>query len=111
MRAVSSTGYPPVPNVFKVCSFGTFGRGAVAKIMYTVYVLKDKNGKLYKGVTNNLTRRLKEHYSGHTITTKRMVSFQVVYQEQYATFDEARNREKYFKTAAGRRFLKYKIKI
>lgn len=78
--------------------------------MYTVYVLQDKNGKHYKGVTNDLNRRLKEHRSGQTITTSKMgKDMRVVYKEDYPTFEEARKREKYLKSAAGRRFLKYKI--
>jgi putative endonuclease len=77
--------------------------------MYVVYVLKDKKDKLYKGLTNNLARRLGEHKSGHTKTTSNMQDLRVVYTEEYLTFEEARAREKYFKTAAGRRFLKLRI--
>lgn len=69
----------------------------------------DQNGKKYKGVTNNLQRRLKEHLLGHTITTSRMNCLRVVYTEIFGTFIEARAREVYFKTAAGRRFLKIKL--
>ncbi len=78
--------------------------------MYTVYVLKDNAGKLYKGMTNNLERRLKEHGGGNTITTSRMNDLHLVYQERFNSFKEARERELYFKTAAGRRFLKKNIK-
>jgi predicted GIY-YIG superfamily endonuclease len=35
-----------------------------------------------------------------------MKGLRLVYTEEFATFEEARQREKYFKTAAGRRFLK-----
>ena len=77
--------------------------------MYNVYVLKDENGKLYKGMTNNLKRRLIEHRSGKTITTSRMKNFTVIYNEEYEDFRTARKRELYFKSAAGRRFLKKKI--
>ena len=77
--------------------------------MYTVYVLKDKKDKLYKGVTNNLVRRLKEHIGGHTFTTSRMEDLSVIYKEEYDTFKQARIRELYLKSAAGRRFLKTKI--
>ncbi|MFA5000907.1 MAG: GIY-YIG nuclease family protein [Candidatus Paceibacterota bacterium] len=77
--------------------------------MFTVYVLKDISGKLYKGMTNNLERRLKEHRSGHTITTSKMKEFSVVYTENYDNFAEAREKEVYLKSAAGRRFLKDKI--
>ena len=73
--------------------------------MYTIYVLKDIHGKLYKGCTNNLERRLKEHKSGGTVTTSRMTGITVVYKEEFDIFSEARKRELYFKSAAGRKFL------
>jgi len=77
--------------------------------MYTVYVLQDKSGKLYKGLTNNLKRRLAEHKRGKTITTRKMNGLEVIYTEEFKMASEARKREKYFKTAAGRRFLKSKL--
>ncbi|HEV7449536.1 MAG TPA: GIY-YIG nuclease family protein [Candidatus Paceibacterota bacterium] len=73
---------------------------------YTAYVLQDRKGKRYKGVTSDLSRRLKDHSRGKTLTTSRMSELQVVYSEQFDTFTEARRREVYFKSAAGRRFLK-----
>ena len=76
---------------------------------YTVYILKSENGKLYKGLTNNLTRRLVEHRNGKTITTSKMGELTVVYTEKFDNFNNARKRELYFKSAAGRRFLKNKI--
>ncbi len=79
--------------------------------MYTVYVLRDKIGKLYKGLTNNLKRRMKEHESGHTITTSKMAGILVVYMEEYPDFETARKRELYLKSAAGRRFLKDKLPL
>ena len=77
--------------------------------MYTVYILKDENGKFYKGLANNLSRRLKEHRSGHTRTTSRMNNLSVVYTEEYQDLATARRRELYLKSAAGRRFLKNKV--
>ena len=79
--------------------------------MYTVYVLRDSKGTLYKGVTNNLHRRLLEHKSGHTITTSRMSDLSVIYTEECSDAETARNREKYFKSPAGRRFLKKVINL
>lgn len=75
-------------------------------IMYTVYVLRDVAGKLYKGMTNDLERRLSEHKSGHTLSTRGLRNLTVVYTEEYDSFERAREREVYLKTAAGRRFLK-----
>jgi len=77
--------------------------------MYIVYVLRDKDNKFYKGVTNNLSRRLKEHRGKHTTTTSRMSDLSVVYTEKYSSFEIARERELYLKSAAGRRFIKKKI--
>ena len=37
--------------------------------MYTVYVLQDEEGHFYKGMTNDLVRRLAEHRRGKTRTT------------------------------------------
>ena len=77
--------------------------------MYTVYIIKSKDGKLYKGMTNNLERRFKEHQSGQTKTTRNMSGIKIAYTENFTNFEEARKRELYFKTAAGRRFLKNKM--
>ncbi len=77
--------------------------------MYTVYVLQDDSGKLYKGMTSDLNRRFAEHSRGKTKTTSKMKDIFVVYTEEYVTRLEARAREKYLKTAAGRRFLKKKL--
>ncbi|HEY4506112.1 MAG TPA: GIY-YIG nuclease family protein [Candidatus Paceibacterota bacterium] len=74
--------------------------------MYTVYVLRDSMGRLYKGLTNNLQRRLQEHRSGQTKSTSHMGDLRVVYTEEFKEFAVARSREVYLKTAAGRRFLK-----
>ncbi|HEY4480231.1 MAG TPA: GIY-YIG nuclease family protein [Candidatus Paceibacterota bacterium] len=76
---------------------------------YWVYVLRDDKGKFYKGMTNNLERRLKEHKNKHTITTARMGNISLAYQEEFDSFNEARKRELYFKSSAGRRFLKNKL--
>ena len=61
--------------------------------MYTVYVLKDSLGKFYKGMTKNLSRRLSEHKSGHTKSTKQLKNPEVVYTEEYDNLRQARERE------------------
>ena len=58
--------------------------------MYTVYVIKSKDGKLYKGMTNNLERRFKEHQSGQTKTTRKMNDIKIVYTENFTNFEEAK---------------------
>jgi len=77
--------------------------------MFIVYVLEDETGRFYKGVTNNLEKRLREHKCGHTRTTSRMRGLKVVYKEKFSNFNEARKREVYLKTGAGRKFLKKQL--
>ena len=63
----------------------------------------------YKGHCQNLEQRLKEHNSGMTLSIRPYIPFRIVYFERFISLEEAIQREKYFKTAAGRRFLKSKI--
>lgn len=97
--ALSSFGTRPYRTVRS-------GGERLKNMEWVVYVLKDADNKFYKGMTSNLSRRISEHKSGHTKTTARMRLIEVVYSEKFDTFDEARRRELYFKSAAGRRFLK-----
>lgn len=76
---------------------------------FFVYVLQDKNGKLYKGMTSNLVRRLNEYKRGKTKTTRKMQDVNLVYSESCENREEARKRELYLKSAAGRRFLKKEL--
>ena len=75
--------------------------------MFYAYVLKSLNHDYYyKGHCENLEVRLKQHNSGMTESIKPYIPFQVAYFEKFETLEEAIKREKYFKSAAGRRFLK-----
>lgn len=75
--------------------------------MSFVYVLKSLSvNKSYVGSTNNLSRRLKEHEKGQSGFTKKFLPWKLIYTEDYATLADARKREKYLKSAAGRKFLK-----
>ena len=74
--------------------------------MFYAYVLKSiESDFFYKGHCENLEIRLQQHNSGETESIKHYLPFYVVYFEVFSTRAEAIKREKYFKTAAGRRFL------
>ena len=78
--------------------------------IYYVYVLISINfDKSYIGFTNNLERRLKEHNRGTSKYTRIYKPWEIIYFEKFETREEAREREKYFKSAAGRKLLKNKI--
>jgi putative endonuclease len=65
--------------------------------MYYIYLLRDRNGKLYIGFTNNIKRRLREHLSKRTFTTKKMDNPKLVYYEVYDNEDRAIERERKLK--------------
>lgn len=74
---------------------------------YFVYILESEiDGRLYKGQTTNIDKRIKEHNSGKTKSTKGYMPWKLLYFEIFETRDEAVLREKYFKTGSGREFLK-----
>jgi putative endonuclease len=75
-------------------------------MFYTYVVRSTDTGYLYKGHCENLEKRLKQHNSGMTQSIRKYAPFELVYFEEFSTREEAVRREKYFKTAAGRRFLK-----
>ena len=51
----------------------------------------------YTGITNNLTRRVKEHTLGSNPFTKNRISIKLVYSESFQTRKEAAKREKEIK--------------
>ncbi|OFZ53300.1 MAG: endonuclease [Bacteroidetes bacterium RIFCSPHIGHO2_02_FULL_44_7] len=74
--------------------------------MFVVYVLKSSaTEKSYVGMTTDINRRLKEHNAGKHFYTRRHIPWVVVRTESLPGREEARARERYLKSAAGRRFL------
>ncbi|MDH5475277.1 MAG: GIY-YIG nuclease family protein [Cyclobacteriaceae bacterium] len=75
-------------------------------VFYTYILKSKKTGKYYKGHTSDLSIRLDQHNKGKTKSTKSGIPWSVVYYERYSSREEAILREKYFKTASGRRYIK-----
>ncbi|MFH0805207.1 MAG: GIY-YIG nuclease family protein [Patescibacteria group bacterium] len=71
----------------------------------SVYILRDSTGRLYVGSTSNLNRRLLQHQSGHTQTTRRMVAPQLVFSQEFASLSEARAIERKLKSWKRKDFL------
>jgi putative endonuclease len=77
-----------------------------AQATFFVYVLRSlADGDRYVGLSTDVPRRVEEHNIGRVKSTKARVPFVLLYQESFDTRMEGRTREKYFKTAAGRRWL------
>jgi putative endonuclease len=79
--------------------------------MYYVYVLRSgKDGRFYTGCTGNLKKRLGEHNDGKGRSTSYRVPFELVYYEASRNPSDALRRERYLKSAYGKRYIKNRLK-
>ena len=75
--------------------------------MITVYVIESiKDSTCYTGMAKDAVARLKEHNAGKNRFTKGHMPWRIIYTEQHLSWTEARPREKYLKTYAGKVWLK-----
>ncbi|OGY87470.1 MAG: hypothetical protein A2233_00970 [Candidatus Kerfeldbacteria bacterium RIFOXYA2_FULL_38_24] len=75
--------------------------------MNYIYILfSNKDKRTYVGSTTDLNRRLSEHQTGKVKATKYRRPLILIYYEKYVSLKEARKREKYLKSSAGRKFIK-----
>lgn len=78
---------------------------------YYIYILQsEKDSKFYTGYTCNLRERIKIHNDGKVPSTKNRIPFKLVYFEGCVNQQDATHREKYLKTAWGKRYLKTRLK-
>ncbi|OGM97650.1 MAG: hypothetical protein A2735_03530 [Candidatus Yanofskybacteria bacterium RIFCSPHIGHO2_01_FULL_41_21] len=78
--------------------------------MYYVYILFSiKDRQLYTGYTNNLERRMREHFSGKNIATRNRIPLKLIYYETYLKWSDAKRRESYLKGGNGRAQLKIQL--
>ncbi len=83
------------------------GQG-VAKIMFYVYILSsEKCKRLYKGLTSDLQRRVREHNSGHVSSTKGYQPWTLVYYEAFTNKKDAEIEERFLKSGKGRQRLQF----
>lgn len=69
-----------------------------------------KDNQNYVGYTTNIQRRIKEHNNGLVISTRKRRPLTLVYWEGCLNRQDATTREKYLKTAWGKRYIKNRIK-
>ncbi len=76
-----------------------------------VYVLRSlTDQQFYVGLTSDLTARLRMHNAGLVTSTKLRAPFELVYWEGCLNRSDAAHREKYLKTAWGKRYLKARLR-
>lgn len=75
--------------------------------MYFIYVLQSlKDQRTYVGYTDNVEKRLTKHNKGYVRSTKHRIPLRLLFTEVFLTSKEAKKRELYWKSGAGRRKLK-----
>ena len=75
--------------------------------LVTVYVIESLTDQTwYTGMASDILNRLQEHNSGKNRFTKGHLPWKIIYTELHKNWEEARKREKYLKTAGGKRWLK-----
>lgn len=74
---------------------------------YIIYLLiNERKNKTYVGYSKNLQNRISQHRSRQVNRTKNFGKFTYLVLEEVNSVADARKREKYWKSAAGRKRLK-----
>src|SRR3989338_3276777 len=77
------------------------------KHMFFVYILQSlQSGEFYKGLTDNIDRRINEHLNGKVNSTRLRLPLKLVHVEICITRGQARKMEKFFKSGYGREIIK-----
>ncbi|MBI3869124.1 MAG: GIY-YIG nuclease family protein [Verrucomicrobia bacterium] len=72
-----------------------------------MYVLQSSTSQLYVGISKDLDRRIKEHHRRQSPSVKRLEGDLIeIYREEFASYAQARKREVYLKSGAGRAWLR-----
>ncbi len=75
--------------------------------MYYIYFLINEfKNKTYTGFTRDLNKRIKEHHNKKVRSTRNFGNFSRFILEEVENLAQARIREKYWKSCAGRKKLK-----
>jgi len=72
--------------------------------MFYVYIIKNKKNEKYTGCTINLKRRLHEHNTNQTISTKNNGDYRIVWYCAFIDKGKAFVFEKYLKSSSGGAF-------
>jgi putative endonuclease len=72
--------------------------------------MSEMDKDLYVGFTKDLKKRFDEHQKGLVASTIHRRPLKIVYYEACLNKNDALNREKYFKTGFGRKFLRNRLR-
>ncbi len=78
---------------------------------YYVYILHNKHKNfIYIGYTEDLKKRVKDHNSGYSLSTKAYIPLELIHYEAYRNIKDAKRREKYLKLNKGKTTLMTMLK-
>ena len=72
---------------------------------YVYLLVSLKDYKTYIGSTDNLERRISQHFNGLVSSTRNRLPLKLIYYEEFSSIDEACKKEKYYKGCSGRKKL------
>lgn len=75
-------------------------------MFYIYFLISEFNNKTYVGFTNDIKRRIDEHFKKENKYTKNFGNFKYTILEKVDSLELARKREKHWKSCAGRKKLK-----
>jgi putative endonuclease len=83
----------------------------IQPLPFCTYILfSEKDKMLYIGFSSNLANRIIKHNSGGVKSTAYRRLLKLIFCEFYLFEKDARNREKYFKTTAGKKAIKLMLR-
>ena len=74
--------------------------------MWVYAIQSAKDGRIYVGMTEDVNKRLIQHNSGKTKSTKGFIPWELIYTEETIDRNSARKRELFLKGGSGKKFLK-----
>ena len=74
-------------------------------MVYSVYILRNTEGRLYIGQTSNMELRLRQHNEGKAFWTKGRGPWQLIHSENFTTRSAAMTQERRLKALKSKRTL------
>jgi len=82
----------------------------ITRYYYTYVLQSEKDNDFYVGFTDNIRKRINEHNKGKVPSTKNRLPMKLLYYESCLDQDDAIRREKYLKSAWGKRYLRNRLR-
>ncbi|OGG51491.1 hypothetical protein A3C18_02835 [Candidatus Kaiserbacteria bacterium RIFCSPHIGHO2_02_FULL_54_11b] len=77
--------------------------------MHYVYILRDDDGDVYKGYSDNLKKRLQYHKSGDVQSTRKYKDLKLIWFCAFRDKKRALDFEKYLKEGSGHAFARKRL--